>query len=658
MDLSATIRLLGDMLGETITAQESSQLFETEERIRAAAKARRAGEPGAADQLSGEVAALPPDAARVVASAFTLYFDLVNLAEEVHRVHSLRAREAELHPRPIGETIAEAVALLKERGIDHEKMQAFLDELQIELVLTAHPTEARRRTILSKLQRISAIVHSLQFSDLLPRERSAALDDVRAEITALWLTDRARTSRPSVTDEVRIGLYFIDEIFWEALPEIHNELELCLSAHFPEVHLPPDWLRLASWIGGDRDGNPNVTTEVTAEALRLHRGLAVEHFRETLQNLARFYSMSSKRVAFPTGLKKWLASRYPLPAHAAYLERRYSSEPFRLILALLSADFENASRDDMVARLLDRAPHIPRARVEDFRTPLDQMIDALPPEVTNRQLEKVRRQLDIFGLHTARLDLRQDSARLAASLGETLRALNLSQDFEQQDDPSRMHTLVSLLAEPEPKLADHPGVTSETAETWSLFQLIHRVRSVYGAQLLGPFIISMTRGPADILTVLLLARWTSSAEGLSIVPLFETLDDLKAAPQILRDLFALQPYREHLQTCRKEQMVMIGYSDSNKDGGYLASNWALYQAQEEIAQVCTEAGVRLTLFHGRGGTVARGGGPANRAILAQPPGTVAGRFQPCPRQPSPGADRQRRPPGFFSRAKRGARSVA
>jgi phosphoenolpyruvate carboxylase len=261
---------------------------------------------------------------------------------------------------------------------------------------------------------------------------------------------------------------------------------------------------------------------------------------------------------------------------------------------------------------------------------LDLVARALPSSVAQDQLRLIRRQFEIFGLHAARLDIRQDSARLASALGEILRALNLDLEFESSDDGSRRQVLVQLLTEGETRpagLAPNPGVTSATAETWELFRLITRTREAYGSELLGPFIISMTRGVADVLTVLLLARWAGCDRGMQIVPLFETLEDLDASPQILADLFSLDIYRAHLGTCRHEQTVMIGYSDSNKDGGYLAANWALYQAQEKIAEVCRAHGVKLTLFHGRGGTVARGGGPANRAIRAQPPGTVNGRFR-------------------------------
>ncbi|MCC7360407.1 MAG: phosphoenolpyruvate carboxylase [Anaerolineales bacterium] len=627
MDLSATIHLLGELLGQVVSEQESPALFEVEERIRAWAKARRAGAAGAAEALAAEVAALPPDQARAVASAFTLYFDLVNLAEERFRVLALRDRERQLHPAPVSETISAALRRLKAQGLSPQVLTELLSNLHIELVLTAHPTEAKRRTILSQISRISQGLKQLDDPDLLPREREACLNNLVAEISTIWLTSRARTDKPAVTDEVRTGLYFVGEIFWDALPRIYADLERALAEYYPGVEPPRRWLTLASWIGGDRDGNPNVTAAVTAETLRLHRGLAIERHRSRLSDLARRLSLSRRQVRLSPELQAWLDARRPLPDHVAYLERRYGDEPFRLIVALLAAELEQASGDDMTARLLDNRPHTARVQTADFTAPLAQVTRAIPPQLAAGALRAVRRQFDIFGVHAARLDLREDSARLTAALAELLRGLNLDLAFDQATEEVRLQRLLQLLAAPNPQLAVNPGVTAATAETWALFRLMARVRSVYGPELLGPFVISMTRGPADLLTVLLLAQWAGCAEGLSIVPLFETVDDLDAAPRILTDLFTLDAYRAHLRSCADEQMIMIGYSDSNKDSGYLAANWALYQAQARVAEVCRAHRVRFTLFHGRGGTVARGGGPANRAIRAQPPGTVNGRLR-------------------------------
>jgi phosphoenolpyruvate carboxylase len=627
MDLSQTIHLLGDLLGQVITEQESPQVFDLEERIRLAAKARRAGEVDAADSLATQVAVLDTDAARAIAVAFSLYFDLVNLAEEHSRVNALHDQAQERHPQPVSDSIGEAIAVLKQRGVTHAEMKELLEKLQVELVLTAHPTEAKRRTILSKLVRVENLLRELENCNLLLYEETELCEAIHAEITALWLTGRARTGRPTVTDEVRTGLYFVDEIFWELVPRIYRDLDRALRLNYPGLAIPQRWLTLASWMGGDRDGNPNVTAEVTAETLRLHRGLAVEKHRASLQNLARNLSLSGKRIQPPAGLNAWFDGRRPLPPHVTFLEKRYADEPFRLALALLADDLAQASRDDMVAELLSQEPHETKVTAEGFVAVLTDIRDSIPTVLAENRIQTVLRQFHAFGLQAARLDIREDSSRFNATVAEILRALDIEPAFAHLDASSRTNLLAGLLSGPRPALAPHPGVTQETAETWALFDLIQRVCQVYGEELLGPVIVSMTRSPADLLAVLLLATWTGCENGLQIVPLFETIQDLKAANQVLGELFQVPAYRTHLRTCGDQQMVMIGYSDSNKDGGYLAANWALYRGQEAIARLCQEHGVTLTIFHGRGGTIARGGGPANRAIRAQPPGTVNGRFR-------------------------------
>jgi phosphoenolpyruvate carboxylase len=623
---------LGDILGQVIAGQESPAVFELEERVRGYAKARRSAVPGsleqaqAAGRLADEVRSLTDQTARPLAAAFSLYFDLVNLAEENHRVNLLRKEELANHPGPIHDSIGEVISLLKSR-VTPEEMGRVLLGLHVELVLTAHPTEAKRRTILSKLQRIAASLRSMECSDMLPREVEAHRQAVLADVTAFWHTNRNRTSLLRVTDEVRTALYFVDEVFWEVLPRIYADLDAALAQHYPGLRVEHPWLRLASWVGGDRDGNPNVTHEVTAEALRLHRGLAVERHRPMLQDLARRLSLSANRVPPPPELAAWFESRRPFPAHVSYLESRYANEPYRLALSLLVQDLAEASREDVTATLLSRNAVSPRLRASDFLYPLRIIRRSVPAPLDKGLSLTVQRQLEIFGLHAARLDIREDASRLNAALGELLRALGIHPGFEQVSIPERIALLAELLAAPPPELALQPGVTPLTAEVMALFQMISRARQVYGGELIGPVIISMTSSAADVLAVLLLAHWAGCVDFLDIVPLFETLVDLEAAPRILEELFGLEAYRSHLTGCRDHQMIMVGYSDSNKDGGYLAANWALYKAQEHIAQACRRNRVSFTLFHGRGGTVARGGGPANRAIRAQPPGTIEGRFR-------------------------------
>ncbi len=632
MDISQFIHLLGDQLGKVISELESREVYETEEQIRAEAKSRRMGDHAAALRLKEQVTFLPADQARAVAASFATYFDLVNLAEENYRLALLRQQELENAPdpqgtRPVRESIGEAVATLKKRGVTSEQMSGILENLSIELVLTAHPTESRRRTIISKLQRLSSLLGESTQPGLLPRENEAIVKAMHAEITALWLSDRNRASKLAVTDEVRTGLYYIDSVFWQTIPWLYADLDEALARHYPGLKTERAWLKLASWMGGDRDGNPFVTSEVTAETLRLHRGLAVENHRHTLQNVARHLSMSGRRLPLPDELAAWLEKRRPLPAHVEYIAERYSGEPYRLILSLLAADLAEASQDDMKSRLLGSEPHTARVHPEDIKYPLELISNAIPAPLASDELLTLRRQLSVFGLHAARLDVREDSSRFNKALGEILRALEIQPSFETLPADERLELISRLLSSPLPELSLHPGVTAQTAETWALFQLIARVQNVYGGELLGPVVISMTHSAADVLTVLVLARWTGCDVGLQICPLFESIHDLEAAPRILAELFKSEIYRAHLAACQFEQMVMIGYSDSNKDGGYLMANWSLYQAQETITRVAHEYTVRLTIFHGRGGTVARGGGPANRAIRAQPAGSINGRFR-------------------------------
>lgn len=627
MDISQTIHMLGDLLGEVISDLESPAIFEMVERIRAEAKTRRAGERASAEHLQKLISALSVDEARAVSAAFATYFDLVNLAEDDQRVQLLRQRQDQKYPEPIDESIGESIALLKKRGVTSEQMSAILENLSIELVLTAHPTEARRRTVLSKIERVAQLIGVVSESQLSVRERDELLFSLKTEISALWLTERARANRLAVTDEVKTGLFYVDAFFWNAIPAIYVDLEKALQIHYPDLKPPQAWLKLASWIGGDRDGNPNVTFEVTAETLRLHRGLAVEKHRHTLQELGRRLSISSRLITPPAELFDWIEKRRPFPAHAAYIEERYATEPYRLVLSLLAVDLAVASREDMKSHLISQKPHRAHISIDSLLEPVEIIAKALPKALAQGELKTVQTQLDIFGLHAVRLDIREDSSRFNAALSEILRALGIESDFENLPDIERTLLLSRLLGQTPPELSQHPGVTSATAETWALFQLIGRVCDVYGSDMLGAIVISMAHSTADVLTVLLLARWAGCTYVPPIAPLFESIDDLKAAPQILDALFTCEPYHAYLQAHHNEQMVMIGYSDSNKDGGYLMANWALYQAQEEITRVAQHYKIKLTIFHGRGGTIARGGGPAGRAIRAQPAGSINGRFR-------------------------------
>jgi phosphoenolpyruvate carboxylase len=651
--ISGDIHLLGDILGRVIRRQAGVDIFELEERIRALSKARRVDDDPAIDEaIERLVAGLDLTEAEAMARAFTIYFELINLAEEQQRIRVLRQRVQEAHPMPLRESIATAVATLRQMGLDEYEMGQLLDRLHIELVFTAHPTQAKRRTILSKLQRVGAALTELDERDLLPAERRDLLTQITAEVTALWLTDYSRTDKPTVTDEVRTGLYYFDTTIWDVLPQLYAEMGRALAEHYPNLALPPRFLTFGSWMGGDRDGNPFVTSDVTAETLRLHRGLAVERHRAMARQLTRSLSVSSELAPISPELTQALAEVHGRSDHITFLQNRYPHEPYRLWAAALADDLAEASAGDMVARLKGLAnPPLRLRQMADLVKPLTLMDRSLRQEgiadLADAELAEMLHQAQVFGLHTARLDLRQDSGWHTAVLDELFRKLDLHDNFGELDDGERTAVLTNLLNQPSPdlsRLQDDPttrlqdysttGLSDQSKETLQLFQLLQRAVDFYGRELIGPYIISMTHGTADGLAVLLLAYWhglccqgDDAVEGLAIIPLFETRSDLQDAPRVMAELFNHPVYGRHLARLNQRQTIMIGYSDSNKDAGYLTANWELYQAQEALAAVCQDHDVVMTLFHGRGGTIARGGGPANRAILAQPPGSVGGRIR-------------------------------
>ena len=638
--LSRDIHLLGDILGRVIRRQSGIEIYELVERIRALTKTRRIDNDPAIDRrLAVIIDDLPNAEAELVARAFTAYFELINLTEERQRVRVLRSREAAAHPEPMAESIAAAVATMSQAGVDDYELARLLERLHIELVFTAHPTQAKRRTMLSKLRRITNALQELEGHDLLPTERDRLISQISAEVTLSWLTNRSRTSKPSVTDEVRTGLYYIDVTIWDVLPQIYEALTSALNRYYPQLEMPERFLSFGSWIGGDRDGNPNVTADVTAETLRLHRGLAIEKFRAEIKLLDRSLSISDELIDMDAYLKPSLESFGTETDHIGYLRSRYPQEPYRLLSAMLGAKLAEASGGDMVSRLKGMAnPPLELRRKADLQEPLQQMDETLKrlglEDVAKTDLARIRTQADVFGLHAARLDIRQYSDYHTAVLDEMLSKSGLFEGFGKLSGAERERVLSDLLASPVPNFDMLEELSSETRETIELFRILKRAVDFYGQELVGPYIVSMTRGAEDILAPLLLAYWfglclrpDNETEGLAFAPLFETRADLKAAPEVMSRLFNHPKYAMHLERLQRNQTIMIGYSDSNKDAGYLAANWELYQAQESLADSCRMADVALTLFHGRGGTIARGGGPANRAIRSQPPGSVNGRIR-------------------------------
>jgi phosphoenolpyruvate carboxylase len=624
--LSKEVRRLGTALGVVIQQLEVPEVFEQEENIRRLAKASRAGDTSAAEKLTQAVAALNPQRAFEVAMAFNSYFELVNLAEENYRITSLRRhRRAELSDPtrpPRRESIGAAISELKARGVSAETLQSMLDRMGIDLVFTAHPTESKRRTLLTKLRRMAEML----------RDRDGCTDaELQREITSLWLTDRARTERPEVADEVRTELWYFDTTLWDTLPRLQEDLERALKEHYPDVKAPARWLTFGSWIGGDRDGNPNVTMAVSAESLLLHRRLALEKLQTGAHRVSRLLSVSQKRDPISPALQQYIARSGELSEHSKSLATRYPKEPYRLALALLREQLSKALAEIGSTRLreIGVAP-VQALRGSSILEAVNTVIESLQAGrakiLAQGEIAALRHQLEVFGLHTAKLDMRQHSSRHEAAISEILAQVEICFDYVTRDEDRKLEVLAKgFAAVAKGDLHIRHAWSPETNDVIQPLLLAARVQASFGSEALGVYIISMTDALSDILEVLLLLKLTGAV--LPISPLFETLEDLDNAPKVLQAMFDHPDYRNHLESFQRQQCVMLGYSDSNKDCGYLTATWALYKAQDTLAALCETAKVELTLFHGRGGSIARGGGPAAKAVLAQPIGLLSGKIR-------------------------------
>jgi phosphoenolpyruvate carboxylase len=630
------VRTLGNLLGETIVEQEGEETFELEEELRSLAKSWRAGEEHANDQITKLVSELVEDPPRALAmlKAFSTYFQLVNLAEENQRVHILRQRAVVAAERgiPVTETIAHAVRRLQAEGVGAEEMRALISELLVVPVFTAHPTEAKRRTVLFKLKKMADILRELDRTDLLPLERAEQEDLLRENIVLLWQSDEMRDRPPTVMDEVRHGLYFFETTLFDLLPKIYREMEKALAESYPgEEFDVPIFLRYGSWVGGDRDGNPYVNVAVTEETLRTHKDVVLEQYKREVESLYNHLTSGVSRVGFSSEFIESVRRDLMLvPDSEREVLDRFEQEPYRQKLIMMFRRLE-ATRVENQQSWKERKLN-PRAyrNVDEFLADLHLIRKSLMENKGERmargQVSTLIRQVEVFGFHLATLDVRQHSGRHRSAMAEVLARYGLAVDYERMPDSERVAILSREIMNPRP-LTARLDFSEETNETIGLFRLIRQAREVIGPDCIRTYIISMTTEVSNMLEVLLFARDAGLMGEIDVVPLFETIEDLRAAPQIMNKVYQNAAYHQHLSRHNNRQQIMIGYSDSNKDGGYLIANWMLFQAQRGLAKVCDKYHVKLLLFHGRGGTVGRGGGPANRAILAQPPESVRGRIK-------------------------------
>ena len=670
------IHRLGDLLGATLKRLGGDKLFDNEERVRALCKQLRADNtPAIERRLKKLLHGLSLDEAIGVIRAFSVYFQLVNIAEQQHRIRRKRFYELHTPDAPQRGSLADTLQQLAKLRVAPQTLQAVLDRLEIVPVMTAHPTEAARRTLLEKHRRVADLLAALDNEHLAARQRAELHTQLAAEVEAIWQTDEVRHTQPTVLDEVNNTLYYFDTTLFEAVPQLLEELERGLAQHFPGVslnieHVP---LRFGSWVGGDRDGNPNVTPETTWETLLLQQRLALRKYLTSIAALSRRLSESSRFTEATPALRTSIQTDAAvMPELAARVQRRNPEEPYRQKLSFVYTRLEQtlkrnealtdalrvtspSGKEDALISIRPGLPIIERLKAasdyahayrdgqelyKDLRLVRDSL-RAGQSAYAARGIERLMRQVATFDLHLATLDLRQHSERHTAALSEITQRLGL-RDYALLNEDERTAWLTEELQTPRPLVGTEDHFSAATMETLNVFRVMRRALDEISPGCLRTYIVSMTRAASDLLAVLVLAKQAGLVEleggpsqssnpkahiRLAVAPLFETIEDLRHAPGVLTRLFANPVYRALLAAQNNLQEVMIGYSDSSKDGGILTSSWELYKAQERLCETARACGVTLRLFHGRGGTVGRGGGPSHEAILAQPPGTVAGRIK-------------------------------
>jgi phosphoenolpyruvate carboxylase len=618
-ELLDDVSRLMELLRAAIEEHGAKGAVDLVDSLRSGAVDVRAGR-GSRDAFAARVAKLSDGELGQVAHAFTQMFHLVNVAEEQHRIRTLQRRDRPGEP-PSG-SIAAACLELHRAGVGKDAVRALVSRLFVMPVLTAHPTEARRRTVLDQLADLSRALDHLDDPRAGAREREATLSAMRASIAALFGTEEARAARPTPLDEVRAGLHVFDPTLFDVTPAIVAELDDALFATYGERFDVPPFLRWGTWIGGDRDGNPNVTSDVTRSALERHRTLAITRAIRDVERMGRALSMSAERVG-AARLAALTASldedRARLPEVSARARRSGMNEPWREKLWHMRARLE--------ATLVRGDAGYAQAQgyADDLALVARSLDDAGLGRIARGTVQDARRRAAAFGFHLATMDLRQHSAVHEAAVAELLAGGGV-RDYGAMPEAERVTLLGGLLERASVGSArDRGGLSPATRELLTTLDVVGRARRDQGPEACERYVVSFTNAPSDLLEVLFLVRAANLApDELRPVPLLEQLEDLDRAAPIARDMLSLGPIRNALGG---ELEVMIGYSDSGKQVGYVASAVALRRAQEALAGVADEAGITLTVFHGRGGAVGRGGGPANRAIRAQPAHALRGRLR-------------------------------
>lgn len=608
---------LGAMVGAMLREQGGADFYARVEAARRQAIARREGRRDAAGRLSEELCGCSAEDAAQLIRAFSTWFQQVNLAERVHRIRRRRDYERDQVPQPEG--LVASLEKLRESGLGPDQALAALAQVSFGPVFTAHPTESMRRSLLEKQQRLARRLLEKDDPLLTPRERRGILGRARMEITAAWQTEEHPHARPTVADERQHILFYLTDVLYDVIPPFYEALEDAFAEVWPEARLPdrlPGVVRFGSWVGGDMDGNPNVTAATVRESLDEQRAMILARYLGELDELYRRLSQSRSRVAVSEELEQRIEQyRGEFPSAHETVPERHRSMPYRVLIRGIQARLRATLRDHP-GGYGDAAE-----LAEDVRLMYRSLAAHRGEHAGLFSVHRLLRRVETFGFHLASLDVRQDSAVHRDAVG----ALLGDPDWEGRTPAQRVARMREWLAQAPEEIA--LGDAGAARETLEVFQAIRDCRRRHGEAAIGCYIISMARGVEDLLAVLVLARAAGLVDAsgevpLDVVPLLETVPDLQSGPEVLAEALKDPAYRRHLAAREDRQQVMVGYSDSSKESGIAASRWAVYHTQVALLRVAGEAGIGLSFFHGRGGSAGRGGGKVHSAILASPPGSL------------------------------------
>lgn len=640
--LQQEVNYLESIMDQVLREQAGEELYRLVEEIRSACiELKRNYKPELEEKLINRVKNLDPETSSTIIQAFALSFHLFNVAEEHFNFHvkqnQIKRGEA------VDGTLNQALMELKANKIELTRILELLSHMSVEPVITAHPTEAKRLTVLEKYRKIYQLARQKELLIQTEDEVNELRESLLLEIQKLWHTADIFLEKPTVKEEVLNGLFYFKESFYPVVPTVYQELEKQLKRQFgfkgTEV---PSFFRFGSWVGGDRDGNPLVTSEVTWWTLWTQKDMILSLYQESVLELIKSLSLSKFLIAHSEGLQRSLEEDIQTLHNAAEeILSRNPQEPYRQKLGFVLAKLEGTRKLNNPATTAAE-----RQEVEGFYPSCEEFIGELRliydslmahrgERIAQREVEPLIQRAEVFGFYLAALDIREDSAHHRLAIQEIFSRLKIHDGYSSAAEKEKVSILTAELESLRPMISRNLKLPSEIQSTVEVFDLILEAQEKVCRESIKSYVVSLTRGPSDILAVLLLAKEaglcgeneTGFFSRLDIVPLFETIDDLRQAPEVMETLFNNTFYQKHLKARDMGQEIMLGYSDSSKDGGILTSSWELYTAQKALYDLARTHGVALKLFHGRGGTVGRGGGPTHKAILAQPRGTVQGRIK-------------------------------